>query len=249
MPKCVVKWGMSQRPYKPLVMFIDIQALYAAPPSAAEIELLQKHGAYLPTPQEIKTVEDIIDGCNALADTLRGKVLIGWAAMAPKTSFLVTDKLAEFKVLLTSNGHTLNDFYRAEPRDGDVFVAKTQNSVMSNPEFMKFLEDGQYTHLYVGGFQTTKCALDSVLKTAVQEMFKETAANVQTAIISDLSTDTYAGNGSFRPMPSADEVQAEAKRFGARLITMNELQSEITASLGRPANDAHNNGGTTPAIS
>jgi hypothetical protein len=103
--------------------------------------------------------------------------------------------------------------------------------------------------VYFGGFQTTECALSSALKDAVWEMFEEAAAHIQTAIISDLSADTYAGKGVFRPMPSAAAIREKALRFGARLITVNELQSEITANLGRPINDLRGDGGTKPAVS
>ncbi|MBY0428447.1 MAG: hypothetical protein K2Q32_04420 [Alphaproteobacteria bacterium] len=236
------------RPYKPLVMFIDIQRLYAAPPTPDEVTLLEKYSAHIPTDDEIKRVQDIIIGCNQLADYLRGSVKIGWAAMAPKTSFLVTQSVDEFRILLVSNGHNQLDFYMADPKDGDLMVAKTKNSVMSNPEFMMRLQQEGYTHIYFAGFQATECALSGALKDAVWEMFEEAAHHIQTAIISDLSADTFAGKSTFRPMPDTQVVQEKMLRLGARLVTTHECLAEIQSNLGRPVKGQSPEPSATPII-
>lgn len=233
----MLKWAMVEtRPYKPLILFIDLQAVYCAPPSAEEAAMMERQGAYVPTPAETNAVDDMIEGCNALAELLRGKVKIGWAAMVLnfQNRFKVEHSLEEFRKLLVKPGNTLSDFYKAQPKDGDVFVAKSENSALSNPTFMEMLEKEGYTHIYIGGCQKTECALSTALKQSVWEMFERAAHRIETVMISDLSMDTHSSKNQFRPLPDAARTQARVEQCGIRTVTTPELLAEINANLGRP---------------
>ncbi len=233
----MLKWVMIEtRPYKPLILFIDLQNLYCAPPSAEEAALMKSGNAYVPTAQDIKGVDDMVDGCNTLADLMRGKVKIGWAAMVLdfENRLKIGDNLEEFRKLLVRPGNTLFDFYKAQPKDGDLFVAKSENSALSNPTFMQLLEKEGYTHIYIAGCQKTECALSTALKQSIEQVFQKTARGIEMVMISDLSMDTHSSKNMFRPLPDAAATQTRVEQCGIRTVTTPQLMAEVNANLGRP---------------